>query len=297
MGKPDTAARSRKDCLSVWCSLACLVLFWLRSLLSTIYFVLVVPTLSNIFELRPLLNIGWLLYLIALWLMSLCFVLRIELSYRAQSALAYSPRVLVALYATLTLLLTLMVSTGVSNAFSENSPSTSAAATWLGAAALVCHFAFSCLLVAVLFHKVFAFMRRRLIEAPAAPEADTSGVVGLEDIESTTRYALLMFLGVVSTYTASVFVFLDVAFSWSAHDDLLTFASILMGVDVMVNGTAVFLLFRANDAKYARVCGVAHTLCLSCCVQCIYRSQSAKTKQQCQSMIFRENDGDADAVL
>ena len=69
-----------------------------------------------------------------------------------------------------------------------------------------------------------------------------------------------------------------------------------MGVDVLVNGTAVFLLFRASDAKYARACEMAHKLCLVCCLHCIYRSQRAKTKQQCQSMIFRENDGDADAT-
>ena len=48
------------------------------------------------------------------------------------------------------------------------------------------------LLVAVLFHKVFAFMRHRLIDAPVTPDRDKAGVVGLDDIDSTTRYALLM---------------------------------------------------------------------------------------------------------
>ena len=94
-----------------------------------------------------------------------------------------------------------------------------------------------------------------------------------------------------------MFVFLDVAFAWSAHAELLTITSTLMGADVVVNATAVFLLFRANDALYGRVCGVAHKVCLSCCVQCVFRSQSAKNKQQCESIIFRENDGGADAVL
>ena len=94
--------------------------------------------------------------------------------------------------------------------------------------------------------------------------------IPLSSIKTVTRFAILMFTGILSTYFASVFVFLDIEIGYSLSPHILTVGSIFMAFDLLVNAIAVYLLFEYSSSRYYRICGRCHGICENVCVEMIY---------------------------
>jgi len=94
--------------------------------------------------------------------------------------------------------------------------------------------------------------------------------IPLKSIKTVTRFALLMFMGIISTYFATVFVFLDIEVGYSMNQHILTVASIFMVFDLLINAIAVYLLFEYSTSKYHALCGRCHWICEIMCVEMIY---------------------------
>ena len=117
-----------------------------------------------------------------------------------------------------------------------------------------------------------------------------------------------MFIGIVSTYICSVLIFIDVEYGWSVSYHVLTWGSALIGFDLLVNATAVYLLFQYNSGKYYKLCKICHMGCNRCCVEMIYcyskrskkygiNSAAGKSRQEFATLILTADDGDDAIVL
>ena len=281
-----------------WSSTICIICFWLRSIFATIYYLIITPLPQYINKYGILLNIGWLFYGIGIWIMLLAFIFRIDYTFKGKYNLQYSPFILKILYIMVCILFLLIMATGIVNTAGEF------AAVYIGYSVLIFHFIFSCLLSYLLFNKIFIMMRLRLneqiqqsdvndnIDHDIQNQGTSEVVIKLNDIKSTTRFALLMFIGIISTYIASVLIFLDVEYLWSTHEFLMTYSAIFLAIDMIVNANSVYLLFKFNNKKYYLVCKLCHGLCQNCCIQCIYQTQkngNNKSKQECENLILGQD--------
>lgn len=132
----------------------------------------------------------------------------------------------------------------------------------------------------------------------------TMDQISLTTIDAVTRYALLMFVGIVSTYICSILVFIDVEYGWSVSYHILTWGSTLVGFDLLVNATTVYMLFQYNSSKYYKLCKVCHRGCNRCCVEMIYcfsrknsrygvNAAAGKSRQEFATLILTAEDDDA----
>ena len=133
--------------------------------------------------------------------MLLAFIFRIDYTFKGKYNLEYSPFIIKILYVLLLILSTLIIATGIVNTMGDF------AAVYIGYAVLIFHFIFSCLLSYLLFNKIFIMMRLRLNEQiqendinaddndnQQTKDEDEQVVIKLNDIKSTTRFALLMLI-------------------------------------------------------------------------------------------------------
>jgi len=179
-------------------------------------------------------------------------------------------------------------------------------AAWVLPVVLALHFAFFVTVCFLLFRKLFVLMRRKAIDAPApvdeaGDDAQTTQdmAVKLDNIDSMTRFSLLMSIGLSSTYIFSIInnvVLLaeedHPARAWGVGYSLI-------GGDLLVNALVIYLLFPINTALYDLCCGCCHKCCQGCCVQCVYanvKGQTDKDKQQLIELILSD-DGDSGAVI
>ena len=138
-------------------------------------------------------------------------------------------------------------------------------------------------------------------------ESPTMNQISLQSIEEVTRYALLMFSGIISTYIVSILVFIDIEYGWSINYHVLTWGSALIGFDLLMNATTVYLLFQYNSKKYYRICKICHKGCERICVETIYcysktnkkhgiNVDGGKSRQEFATLILAADD-DGTAVI
>ena len=162
----------------------------------------------------------------------------------------------------------------------------------MGPAVLACHFIFSVVMMFLLFRKVFVAMTLKFDQAvkkqdgATSSEKDKTSIIRLDNIDAFTRYALLMVIGLISTY-----LFL-ISATWSVsvrHPLKLGYS--FVAVDLTVNATVLFLLFPIADKWYYGVCGKCHKCCRGCCIECVHRkmlmrSETDRNKQQFAELIL-----------
>ena len=120
----------------------------------------------------------------------------------------------------------------------------------------------------------------------------TLNQISLDSINAVTRYALLMFIGIISTYVVSILFIIDIEYEWSLSPHILTWGAALVGFDLLVNATSVFLLFEYNSSVYYRICKICHVGCERCCVELIYlySKKNGKDKAEFTNLILSADD-------
>ena len=163
---------------------------------------------------------------------------------------------------------------------------------WMGPTILGCHFIFSVVMIIFLFRKVFVAMTLKFDQAvkgqdgATSSEKDKTSIIRLDNIDAFTRYALLMVIGLMSTYLFLVLVTVSLNTA-----NTLRLGYVFIASDLTVNATVLFLLFPVANTWYYGVCGKCHECCRGCCIDCVYRrvlmrSETDKNKAQFAELIL-----------
>eukprot|EP01084_Bolivina_argentea_P309034 534510_1 len=313
---PDTITTQKGNAIFTFIGITCLITFWFRAIIQFIVFTVLLSENENEQHISKPLVFSWLFYGVGLWLMMLSFVLRIQYTFKG-TYLEYSPIIIRILYILLGLALIEVISIGVINGAM---PSLYKEGLIIAYIAIISHFLFSILLTYLLFTKIFVVMQHRLRERfetndssqqemttinnenniNAEAQTPTMHQISLRSIKSVTRYALLMFMGIISTYIVSVLVFIDIEYGWSVSAHILTYGQTLIGLDLLINSIAVYLLFQQNSKIYFAVCKICHIGCESFCIQITYLyskkskrngiNSSANSRQEFATLILTADD-------
>jgi len=275
------------DRIIFWSSFTGIVMFFIRSFIVWSCFSVILLSGEDIQETDanlPL-DLSFTAYALALWTMSLSFVLRIDYGFK-NTFLAYHPTAIMVLYILALILLLLAVVISVFVAMDR----LDVVGAWMGPAILGFHFIFSVVMIFFLFRKVFVAMTLKFNQSVRAQDGgdnvDKMSIIRLDNIDAFTRYALLMVIGLMSTYIFLVLVV--VSLNTANH---LRLGYVFIASDLTVNASVLFLLFPIADKWYFGVCGKCHECCRGCCIDCVYRrvlsrSETDKDKQQFAELIL-----------
>ena len=151
---PDSITTKKANLWFMHCGIVCLFAFWVRSTIQSIVFSVLIAEDRHQEKIGTSLVVGWLFYGIGLWLMMVSFVVRIQFTFK-RTHLEYSPIIIKILYIILSLLLILVVLIGVLQYEYQ------IIFAYVG---ITSHFLFCCLLIYLLFSKIFNIMQHRLRE-------------------------------------------------------------------------------------------------------------------------------------
>ena len=225
--------------------------------------------------------------MMGLWLMMVSFVFRIQFSFEKHPYLAYSPLVIKVLHLMLLLELAMVILVFLLDDFAWE--------VAVGYLTLSFQFVFSVVLSYSLFSKIFKVMRHRLDTRLAQTATTQESVakdsvakdsvakhspnqISLSSIKMVTRFALLMFMGIISTYLCCTVFILDIELGLSSSSNVFIVGSIFGAIDLLINSIAVFLLFQHSTATYHALCGRFHRICEIMCVEMIYRSSKKEDR-------------------
>jgi len=228
--------------------------------------------------LNPL-KLALTLFYVGLWLMMVSFVLRIQYSFESQPYIAYSPLIIKILYFLLFLSLAMVIAMNMVSMI----PQMGYYFMYFVYPLFAFQIMFSILLIVSLFSKIFNVMQQRLdSKLRAAAEPVSGGTkddpkdpslkqISLKSIHTVTRFALLMFAGIISTYISSALVIVDFELKLGASSHLFPVAQVCWALDLLINAVAVYLLFEHSTTLYHALCGRCHGICETLCVCMIYR--------------------------
>eukprot|EP01083_Nonionella_stella_P072125 194255_1 len=228
---------------------------------------------------------NFLVYAFGIWLMLFAFLLRIHSAFK-HSFLAYPKSLIICLYAFIFVIGITILLCVVAYAMTHDM------LIWLGPLCVIEEVIFDVVLLYVLFRKLFGiFLMRgaRSMNTDVATNNNADGppVIELKTLETTTMYATLILLGIISTEIVATIIALRIS------DGLEMAFGALIALDIYVNGTCLFLMFSVNKQRYHKYCSKYHTCLQICCINCTYKGAvtSSTTKQQYTGLVLADGYG------
>ena len=225
--------------------------------------------------------------------MLLTFVVRIDYTFRG-SFLAYSVNTIRGLYG-LVFFMLLWVFVLVVFEFAD---AYDVVVGWLLPLILVLHFLFFVLVSYLLFSKIFILMRGKVYQCDdsnadkAKKEEDAQNVaIDLDNIDSFTRFGLLMSIGISSTYIFTILNMITLGLENEHPIKEIGVGYSLIAGDLLVNALMVYLLFPMNTKQYNMCCKLCHGCCRKCCMNCVYANMkrnnaTSKNKEEFMELIL-----------
>eukprot|EP01084_Bolivina_argentea_P125030 221557_1 len=198
-----------------------------------------------------------LLYVIGIWTMLFTFVLRIHDAFREFHS--FPSWLMYFLYGYIIIigitLLAMVILLGVDHAES------------IQIVAPLCVFEIitcNVILLYILFRKLFTIFVTRGSQSP--PNHTTAApIITLNALETVTIYCTLVLVAVLSTFI--VMSLLAIA----ANVSVFVPGGTIIGCDMFVNATCLYLMFGMNHETYNEYCTAYHSCLQSCCVDCTYK--------------------------
>ena len=102
-------------------------------------------------------------------------------------------------------------------------------------------------------------------------DEDRVDVITLNNIKDSVRFALLMSMGILSTYICTVLIIVDISAGISKNIHIYTWTHVFLGVDIIVNSTVLYLMFTFTTREYNKFCRCCHGCMEKCCINCMLK--------------------------
>eukprot|EP01084_Bolivina_argentea_P007161 13472_1 len=254
-----------------WTSFITICLFFYRSVLVWAGFLYHLASEDDNDHENLAISISFIGYGLGLWLMLYTFVARIDYTFRG-TFLAYSMNTIRVLYVFVFVLLLFTLVLVVFDSIEDYDT----VGGWLLPLILILHFLFSGLVIYLLFRKVFVLMKQKVYQCEdnnkdnSDQTTEQGMIIELNTIDSFTRFGLLIFIGIISTYVLSIINNVTLLLEDDHAVKQLGVGYVLIAVDLFVNALVVYLLFPMNTQQYNCCCKYCHLCCQKCCMNCVY---------------------------
>eukprot|EP01084_Bolivina_argentea_P316418 548466_1 len=278
---------AKGDSLLFWGSVVCIFLFAIRAFCGFLFFIIIAAKGESHSPLiDELLDISWPCYGLALWIMLLCFVFRINFNFTG-NYVSYPRSIIIFLYFGVVLTVTNTIVLSIIIVFDLW---IAIGGLWILYWVIGWYLIYTVSLVYLLFRKVFVLLRIRYKQIinyskNDAKELETINnltddivddaqddvidVISLDGIKNAIRFALLICIGIISTYISVVLAMIDLELLLSQNEHIPTWTVVFQGIDLIVNALVVYLMFTFTTYSYRKCCGICDKCVETCCLRCM----------------------------